>query len=201
VTSRMSHMLVMLSAALLLQTLVASNVFGAEEEAGAPEKASPPVEAGSPGKAGAASEPAPSNPSTEGPAPPPDFISTKNIENKLDEARRPRISLFNFGLRDASLRLEKRLYRATRIRFAGIYTFLYQDASTGIGPRQAGGGDLDIIATWDAIQRGGKTVGALDVALEGRHKAWTEIPPSSLSNTIDCAAKASMFGVRTWVPP
>ena len=93
------------------------------------------------------------------------------------------------------------LYRATRIRLAGIYTLLYQEASTGRGPREAGGGDVDIIGTWDAVQRGGKTVGALDVAFEGRHKTWTEIPPASLSQTIDSLwTTTSGFNIQTFVP-
>ena len=134
-------------------------------------------------------------------APPPDFVSTRNVEDKLEEARRSRVALFDFGARDASLRFERRLYDATRIRVAGIYTVLSQHATDGDGPRSATGGDVDIIATWDAVKRGDKIVGALDVALEGRHKYWTKIPPASLSQTIDSLwTTTSGFNVQTFFP-
>ena len=135
------------------------------------------------------------------PAPPRDFVSSRNIGDKLGEARRHRRSLFNVGVHERALRLEKRIYRATRIRFAGMYTYLSQHASAGNGPRDAAGGDLDVIATWEAVRRGGETLGALAMSFEGRHKSWTSIPPASLSNTIDSLwTTTSGFNVQDFFP-
>jgi hypothetical protein len=119
------------------------------------------------------------------PAPPTNYVSGKNIGDTLGAARSDLASIFDFGLRDTRLRLDEQIYKATRMRFSGILTLLYQSASEGEGPREAAGGDLDILATWDAVQRGGKTTGTLEAALEGRHRLWTDITPSALSTTID----------------
>ncbi len=119
------------------------------------------------------------------PAPPADYVSGKNIGDALGAARQKLSSVFDFGIRDLRLRLDDRIYKATRMRFSGIFTLLYQDASTGKGPREAAGGDLDILVTWDAVQRRGKTTGSLEGAFEGRYRLWTDIAPSALSTTID----------------
>ena len=63
-------------------------------------------------------------PTSEGGAPPADFVSTSNIEDKLREAKTPRLARFNIGLRDAMKRIDDNLYRKTRIRFAAVYTAL-----------------------------------------------------------------------------
>ncbi len=134
-------------------------------------------------------------------APPVAFTSSKNIEDKLQEARQDRKGLFNFGLRDLAVAVDQKLYAATRIRFAGMYTAVYQRASTGNGPRDASGGDLDVIATWDALRRGDRTTGAVEVALEARHGFGGEITPSALSTTIDSLwSTISGFNVQTFFP-
>lgn len=128
---------------------------------------------------------APAVPESGSAAPAEDFTSSRNIQDKVREQRRRTDAIFNFGMRDALLRLDDKIYEATRIRFAAAYTVLYQHAYGGSGPRDAAGGDFDVTGTWDAIRRGGKTTGALEGALEGRHRIETEFPPSGLSTTID----------------
>lgn len=132
----------------------------------------------------AQSPPADVQPSGSG-APAQNFTSSRNIADKVREQRQPRKAIFDFGMRDALLRLDDKIYRATRIRLAAAYTVLYQHAYDGNGPRDAAGGDFDITGTWDAIRSRGKTTGALEGALEGRHGFDDTITPSQLANTID----------------
>lgn len=133
-----------------------------------------------------ADESAPATPApTEQAAPPADFVSHQNIANQIDEARRSRKSLFDTGLRDRVLKLEERIYRRTRIRFAATYTVIYQRASRGSGPLDAAGGDFDLLGTWEAFGAKGSNAGTLNAAFEGRHRLGTEFAPSGLSTTID----------------
>lgn len=118
-------------------------------------------------------------------APARNFNSTRNVEDKVREQRRRRNGLFDFGIRDALLRLDDRIYEATHLRLAASYTMLYQHAYAGDGPRDAAGGDFDLVGTWEVIRRGGKTTGALVGELEGRHRLGTVIPPAGLVTTID----------------
>jgi hypothetical protein len=58
-------------------------------------------------------------------APAQGFTSSRNIEDKVREQRQTRQAIFDFGMRDALLRLDDEIYRATRLRFAAAYTVLY----------------------------------------------------------------------------
>lgn len=170
--------------ALLVSMIVFSPWAWAEEGTGeAPQATGTTAPETAPGEAtgSAASEAT----DAEAGAPHADFVSTKNIEDKLREAKAPRKSVLDFGLQDALRRVDDRIYQKTHLRFAAIYTLLYQHAYGGDGPRDAAGGDFDLIGTWDAIRCGKRTTGALEVAFEGRHKIETDITPSALSRTID----------------
>lgn len=175
--------------ALLVSMIVFSPWAWAEEGTGeAPQATGTTAPETAPGEAtGSAASEAASAEATdaEAGAPHADFVSTKNIEDKLREAKAPRKSVLDFGLQDALRRVDDRIYQKTHLRFAAIYTLLYQHAYGGDGPRDAAGGDFDLIGTWDAIRCGKRTTGALEVAFEGRHKIETDITPSALSRTID----------------
>ena len=134
-------------------------------------------------------------------APPADFVSGANIRDQFVESRRPLRGVFDVGLRDVARAADEKLYRATRIRFTGAWTAVYQRASEGNGPLDASGGDFDLVATWAALRRGGRTIGSLAVAFESRHGLGGEITPSALSGTIDSLwPTISGFNVQTFFP-
>ncbi len=134
-------------------------------------------------------------------APAANFVSGENIADIYREAREARHGVFDLGLRDLAQAVDRRLYRATGVRFAGAWTAVYQRASKGDGPLDASGGDFDFVVTWDAIRRGGRTTGALQAAFETRHGLGGEITPSALSTTIDSLwPTISGFNVQSFFP-
>ena len=65
------------------------------------------------------------------------------------------------------------------LRIGFTYYLLYQWASSGLGPTNAGAGDLDVFGRWAAIRGEVGALGMLGFNVEHRH-AYSDIPPSEL---------------------
>ena len=81
-------------------------------------------------------------------APPEEFTSGNLVGDTLRDLRRRDRSWFNLGLRDAAVRIEEMVEKRIGLRFGAAYTMLYQGADRGSGPKDAWGGDLDIVGIW-----------------------------------------------------
>lgn len=71
----------------------------------------------------------------------------------------------------------------TNLRLGFANTLLFQQATGGPGHRQAGGGDLDILAKWTAVGAGTKDTGILALAAEYRYQIGS-LTPSALGGQL-----------------
>ncbi len=76
-----------------------------------------------------------------------------------------------------------KLQKETGLKLGFAYTMLFQQASAGPGDRNAGGGDLDLLANWQLIGRDTKNVGELNASFEYRFQIGSQ-PPSALGPSI-----------------
>ena len=118
-------------------------------------------------------------------APPEEFTSGNLVGDTLRDLRRRDRAWFNLGLRDAAVRFEDMVEERIGLRFGAAYTMLYQGADRGSGPKESWGGDLDIVGIWKPKRQRKGWEGSLQIGMEGRHRIATDIPPQSLSKTID----------------
>ena len=131
----------------------------------------------------------PTAPPTNGP---PGYLVTgdqtpTDVSVELAEDRTPRKSLLELSAFEGPFvylrKQSEELYEKTGLKLGLAYTMLFQQASGGPGDRSAGGGDLDLLASWTAIGRGTKDTGTVYFAAEYRNQIGSQ-PPSALGGEI-----------------
>ncbi|MBS0196745.1 MAG: hypothetical protein JSR77_08305 [Planctomycetes bacterium] len=102
-----------------------------------------------------------------------DPLPPTGVEDELEEIR-------------PGLAIKKKfdeLAAKTNLRIGFAQSFLFQQASGGPGDRNAGGGDIDLLAKWTAIGAGTKDTGIVAFAGEYRFQIGDQ-PPSALGPEI-----------------
>ena len=116
-----------------------------------------------------------------------DIAPPREARTSPDPSKRPPSALSR-----EVLELEKR----TGLKLGLAYTTLFQQASGGIGERQAAAGDVDFTIKWTLAGRGTKDTGQLVVNSEYRHEMGA-ITPSQLAGGIGALnGTTNGFGTR-----
>lgn len=109
-----------------------------------------------------------------------------NLEN-AEQRRSQRDALFDYTILESSRgsfqAATKSLYEATSIKLAINSNNLFQTISDSFpgADRTGVGSDLDVVATWELINKGGPTQGQIFLHMEGRWDYGTT-PPSDLGD-------------------
>jgi hypothetical protein len=127
-----------------------------------------------------------------------------NLLNEVQERRAQRDSLFPVSplkwLYDGTGRAWDSLYRATHIRLGLTFNHLFQWASDVIPDTDDWGTDtdMDLVASWELINRGKPTQGKLYFHLEGRWDYGTTGPQTiGFSNVAAAGGTANAFSKYT----
>lgn len=154
-----------LNVSLAVLTLAASLAFGQPAPATAPP---PPAAAPQPEPtpAPATDQPTDAAPDPEPQQPPTDPLPPTGVVEELNQIR-PGIAL---------KREFDKIAEKTNLRFGIANTYLFQQATGGPGDRDAGGGDLDLLAKWTAVGAGTKDTGVLAFAAEYRYQIGSQAP-------------------------
>lgn len=96
---------------------------------------------------------------------------------------------------------QRRLSDRYGLKIGLAYTAIYQHATGADGPRDAAGGDLDVITRWRAFGCEGCNAGYLNVLFEGRHRIFTDIAPSGLGASVGSQWPTVIgFNVQSFIP-
>jgi porin len=87
----------------------------------------------------------------------------------------------------------------TNLRLAVAHTLLFQQATGGMGDRDAGGGDLDLLAKWTAIGAGTKDTGILAFAAEYRYQIGDQAPSALGGQLGTLTGTTNGFGERPMI--
>lgn len=169
-------------------------VFAASAESGRnqpTESAPPPAETDIP-KEGSAGTEAPTEAVESEPLPQQsarDPFPPTGVEEELSQIR-PGVAL---------KREFDKLAAETNIRLGIANTLLFQQTTGGPGDRSAGGGDLDLLATWTAIGAGTKDTGLLTFAAEYRYQIGSQAPAALGGEIGTLTPTTNGFGERPMV--
>ncbi len=124
----------------------------------------------------------------------------ENLLNGIEERRAQRESLFSISplkwLHDATGRASDSLYQASHIKLGLTLNHLFQGASDVIIATDDYGTDtdMDLVASWELINRGKPTMGKLYFHLEGRYDYGTTGPQTiGFSNVAAAGGTANAF--------